>query len=233
MWRLVMHDMTPRGCRHSPRTLCLSLITHCMIVCPTIASAALAVTAASAFSSSCQNQGSHVTNWSDPKKALALEKNYASPDVQAQRDAILALAQARPGERCLDVGCGPGFLVEDLARQISSAHTHDERTGPLCSSIIGVDCADAMLKLAEQRLTKARESLPECIELGLMPGDQESLHGVADGTVDLLVLSQVLLYSYDLPKCIATAYRVLKPGGRVVICGTIIVRDQPLNCHAD
>jgi len=162
--------------------------------------------------------GAQVTNWSDPKKAAALEKNYATSDVQAQRDAILKLARVRPGDRCLDVGCGPGFLVEDLAKSITAA-AFDESV-EASGLVIGIDNSHAMLELAEQRLARTCASLSKGVEVKLASGDQEELRGIDNNSCDLVVFSQVLLYSNDLPRCIEAAWRVLKPGGRVCICET-------------
>ncbi|CAE8582742.1 unnamed protein product, partial [Polarella glacialis] len=53
-----------------------------------------------------------VTDWNNAKKAAELEVNYCSKEVVVQRAEIAAFLRLRPGERVLDVGCGPGFLME-------------------------------------------------------------------------------------------------------------------------
>jgi len=47
----------------------------------------------------------------DAEGPQAIERIYATPDVVAQRAAA-------PGERILDVGSGPGFLLAQLARTV-------------------------------------------------------------------------------------------------------------------
>src|SRR3954447_7319153 len=44
-----------------------------------------------------------------------IQRLYSTPDVVQQRAEVLALLAAQPGERVLDVGSGPGFLVASLA----------------------------------------------------------------------------------------------------------------------
>ena len=53
---------------------------------------------------------------------------------------------ARPGERVLDVGCGPGFYCAELAEEV----------GP-SGSVVGVDGSQAMLALAGRRCARARQ----------------------------------------------------------------------------
>lgn len=41
-----------------------------------------------------------------------------------------------------------------------------------------------------------------------------------DGSFDVLIMAQVLLYVDDVPRALAEAIRVLKPGGRLLVCDT-------------
>ena len=51
----------------------------------------------------------------DERAARHIQRVYSTPDVVAQRERVLALLSPQPGERILDVGSGPGFLVASLA----------------------------------------------------------------------------------------------------------------------
>src|SRR3954449_95967 len=51
----------------------------------------------------------------DENAARSIQRLYSTPDVVHQRAEVLALLAAQPGERVLDVGSGPGFLVASLA----------------------------------------------------------------------------------------------------------------------
>jgi len=73
---------------------------------------------------------------------------------------------AAPGERILDVGCGPGFLSAELHEEVGQA-----------GSVVGIDSSPAMLALAAQRCDR----LGECH--ALRPGNATSLP-VPDASFD-------------------------------------------------
>jgi protein-L-isoaspartate O-methyltransferase len=52
------------------------------------------------------------------KRLLAV---YVTPDVIAQRNQFLRALDPQPGERVLDVGSGPGFLVTAIAEAVGSS----------------------------------------------------------------------------------------------------------------
>lgn len=127
-----------------------------------------------------------------------LEAMYRIGDVVRRRGLVRSSLAAAPGERILDVGCGPGFL---------SAELHEE-VGP-AGSVVGIDSSPAMLALAAQR----------CDRLGnvtLHPGDAISLP-VPDASFDGAVCVQVLEYVADTLAALRELYRALRPGGRVVV----------------
>jgi ubiquinone/menaquinone biosynthesis C-methylase UbiE/DNA-binding HxlR family transcriptional regulator len=94
-----------------------------------------------------------------------------------------------------DLGCGTGALAALLA--------------PFVHRIIGVDRSDAMLAAARRRL----EGIDN---VELRAGDLENLP-VADGELDLAVLSLVLHYVADPRDVLEEAHRALGPGGRVLL----------------
>lgn len=60
-------------------------------------------------------------------------------------------------------------------------------------------------------------------------GDLTDAPHIADETFDTIILTQTLLLIYDLPRAIATLYRVLKPGGTILVTVpgiTPIIRDD-------
>uniref|UniRef100_A0A7S0ZZ06 Methyltransferase domain-containing protein n=1 Tax=Noctiluca scintillans TaxID=2966 RepID=A0A7S0ZZ06_NOCSC len=151
----------------------------------------------------CETKGDVklVTNWSDPKKAMRMEANYKNPEVVASRAEMVALLRPAPGERILDVGCGPGFLVQEVAVALG---------GTGC--VEGLDSSPVFLELAGERLS-------EVSNVALHVGTAEALP-FADDLFDAVVMSQVLLYVPDVPLALREARRVLRPGGRLLICDT-------------
>src|SRR3954452_11495894 len=56
----------------------------------------------------------------DENGARHIQRLYSTPDVVQQRAEVLAMLAAQPGERVLDVGSGPGFLVASLADAVGA-----------------------------------------------------------------------------------------------------------------
>lgn len=110
-------------------------------------------------------------------------------------DLHLALALIDPAAVVGDLGCGSGHLAEVLA--------------PHVARLVAVDGSVEMADAARNRLS-ARPNVE------VRQGDLEQLP-IADGALDLAVLSLVLHYVAEPGRVIAEAHRVLKPGGRVIV----------------
>lgn len=137
-----------------------------------------------------------------PAASAQLELVYRTPDVVRQRHETLAALGLQPGERVLDVGCGPGLLMEDMA----------ERVGPR-GHITGVDIADTMLELSTRRCARFGNSVDVInADAGHLPFDEASF--------DAVVSVQVYEYVSDIVAALAELYRVLRPDGRAVIIDT-------------
>lgn len=113
----------------------------------------------------------------------------------------LDLADIRPGERVLDVGCGTGDVTLAAAR----------RVGP-GGAVYGIDAAPEMIDVARSKAR--RRGLP--VEFMVEPVEALSF---ANGSFDVVVSS---LMMHHLPgelrrRALAEVRRVLRPGGRVVI----------------
>ncbi|MDH3452585.1 MAG: methyltransferase domain-containing protein, partial [Gammaproteobacteria bacterium] len=135
------------------------------------------------------------------KESKHTERAYLAPEVVRQRMRTLEILGPQSGEHIIDVGCGPGLLVHDLAIEV----------GPR-GRIVGVDNSVAMLGLAERRC----EDIPQ---VELVEAEAASLPADA-ATFDAAACVQVLLYLDDTNKALAEIHRVLKPGGRVVLVET-------------
>jgi SAM-dependent methyltransferase len=110
-----------------------------------------------------------------------------------ERRRALLLAEARPGERVLDLGCGAGRFVAAL---------RDARADP-----VGVELAEAALERARRNAPGADLRLVE--PDGLLPLDHAS--------VDLVWCSEVLEHVADTAHLLLEVRRVLRPGGRLLV----------------
>ena len=76
----------------------------------------------------------------DASLARQMETLYRTRDVRRRRALVGEALAAREGERILDVGCGPGFYVEELL----------DAVGP-DGAVVGVDGSPQMLAAAAAR----------------------------------------------------------------------------------
>jgi arsenite methyltransferase len=134
----------------------------------------------------------------DEEMARKLEVMYQARDVLRRRALVRQALAAQPGERVIDIGCGPGFYVAELLEEI----------GP-DGSILGVDAAEAMLGIAAKRC----EAHPNA---SFEQADATSLPAV-DQSFDAALSVQVMEHVPDVGAALAEIHRILRPGGRVVI----------------
>jgi arsenite methyltransferase len=138
------------------------------------------------------------------REAARLETVYAAPAIVTQRARTRAALRVQPGERGLDVGCGPAFLACELGHEV----------GP-SGRIVGLDESPEMLEAARARI--AREGLVERVEV--RQGDAGRLD-FPDGSFDFITAVQVYLYVRDVEGALAETARVLRPGGRLAVVDT-------------
>jgi ubiquinone/menaquinone biosynthesis C-methylase UbiE len=121
--------------------------------------------------------------------------------------AIDALA---PGEVVVDLGCGAGMDSFLAARAVGPG-----------GQVIGVDMTDAMLEKAR---ANARVTGVENVEF--RKGFIEALP-IEDNCVDVIISNCVINLSPEKHKVYAEAYRVLRPGGRVMVSDVVLERVLP------
>jgi arsenite methyltransferase len=134
----------------------------------------------------------------DEKTAEQMEVVYRSRDVVRRRRLVYEALEASPGERILDVGCGPGFYASELLDQV----------GPE-GSVVGVDPSEQMLAVAAHRC----EGRPNA---RFLDGGATSLP-VEDEGCDRALSVQVLEYVGNVESALRELHRALRPGGRVVL----------------
>jgi SAM-dependent methyltransferase len=100
------------------------------------------------------------------------------------------------GKSVLDVGCGNGYVLSKYARE--------------GADVFGIDLTDAAIGLSQARFALLG------LEGTFQVADAEALP-FADGTFDCVCSMGVLHHTPDTPRAVAEIYRVLKPGGRLIV----------------
>ena len=112
---------------------------------------------------------------------------------------VLDQLQLKPTDNLLDIGCGSGFFCSLAAARMNINKT---------AKAPAVTGSDATVPLLEE----ARQRAPE---LAFITGDMESLP-FDDEKFDTVTGFNSFQYAASVPNALKEAYRVLKPGGRLV-----------------
>jgi SAM-dependent methyltransferase len=106
--------------------------------------------------------------------------------------ALVEALQPQAGERILDLGCGDGFLTQQIAES--------------GATLVGVDSSPQMVKAATERGVDARHAEGEALPF--------------EGEFDAVFSNAALHWMSDQDAVLRGVHRALKPGGRFVAeCG--------------
>jgi len=124
-----------------------------------------------------------------------------------RRAADRVAALTPPGARVLDVGCGPGRLLAELA-----ARRPD-------TALTGVDVSERMVEIATARLARVAPGA------GVLVGDVAALP-LPDASADVVTAVLTAHHWEDVRRGVAEMARVLAPGGRVVVVELLEARGR-------
>src|SRR5712692_1569653 len=139
--------------------------------------------------------------WNSPaSRAWAAEHERMDRALAELTKSLLGFAAPQPGERVLDIGCGGGTTVLELAARVGSS-----------GHVLGADVAEHSVARARERIAMAglRQAEVICADA--------STHPFPSASFDLAFSRLGVMFFSDPTAAFGNVRRAMRPGARIAL----------------
>ena len=129
-------------------------------------------------------------------------------DTQRETIQVMRLSQVKPGDHVLDIGASGGYMTVLFSSLVGDEGHVDAHNSPNWIAQLPGTAPEELQKRIHRK------------NIGYITTEFDAITGV-DNAYDVMIMAQVYhdtpLYPIDRPKMDANLFRLLKPGGRLII----------------